>query len=514
MRLFPGWIVPPASVWLISLLFLAGCKDPTDHYRKGMELLGRKDYARANIEFRRAMARSQGTAETYYEAGVTAMELKLYKDAGKYFTSADGLANPKDKIAQDIKLNLGRIALFDRDFKTARDRAKWVLERNPRNQAARELLVLALTGLAQPEMASEELDLWLAAEPHSQQARIIKSGILLSKEDLPEAVKQLEDAAAQPTRTQQTLIALGNLYQLSDQFAKAEQVYTQAIPLDKDNMEPRRGLAWLYVRMGKRDRAEEAFRKIEELRPKDPESRAALGSYYLAMHEWGKAIPELLRAVQADKKDLFNKQRLAAAYLLSGQIENAGKLIKQLLDNDPSNSQTCLLAGIAALQSGRLEEAIEKLHVSMLNKESAMAQFFLGAAEDRKGNERQAQAAMTRALHIDPTLLGARLWLAEYWLRQSSPLSAISLLEKDPFAKRPNAVSQLLKARAYAALGNYEGANRELALVREQNPLLVPGYYERALTFLMKQQWSLAREPLEEGLRKEPSSLNLLAVVP
>ena len=239
------------------------------------------------------MVTKQGTVETYFEAGVTAMELKGYQEAIKYFTSAENLAGPKGQRAEDIKVRLAELALMTRDFKGCRDRARWVLERNPNNAKARELLVLALTALAEPKMAADELDLWLAADPHSQQARMIRSGILLSKEDLPDAVKQLEEAAQQPTRTQATLIALGNTYQFAQEYSKAEQAYLQAIPLDPNNMEPRKGLGWLYARTGKRDKAIEMFNKIRELKPQDPEARGALASYYLGQHDWRRPLPNL-----------------------------------------------------------------------------------------------------------------------------------------------------------------------------------------------------------------------------
>jgi cellulose synthase operon protein C len=500
--------------WFVCLLaiLLSGC-DRTDHYRKGMEWVDKKDYGRAHLEFRKAMSHSQGTASTYYEAGVTAMELKAYVDANKYLTMADNLAGTRDPLDIDIKVRLATLALFQRDFKNARELAKWVLERQPKNAKAHEVLVLALTGLAEPDMAAQELDLWLAVDPTSQQARMVRSGILLSKEDLPDATKQLEEAAAQPAKTPQTMIALGNLYQLSGQFPKAEQAYQQAATMDPSNVEPRKGLGWLYVRMGKPDKAEETFRNLSEMKTDDPPTRGALASYYLGQHMWPKGIAELERVRKAFPKDTYNKARLAAAYLLSGQHAKAKDLVKDLLNANPSDPQSSLLAGIMSLQEGQLDQAIVQLNNSMEYRPSATAQFFIAAAQDRKGEERGAQSAMTRALQMDPYLLGARLWLAEYWLRQSSPITALSLLQRDPQAKTPTPVTQLLKARCYSALGNYDQASKELAEVRAQHPEVVPGYYEVALKYLLKGQWAQARPALEEGLLKEPASINLLAVL-
>jgi tetratricopeptide (TPR) repeat protein len=500
--------------WIVCLLaFLLSACDRSDHYRKGMDWMAKKDYTRAHLEFLKAIKKNQGTVETYYEAGVSAMELNANSDANRFLAVADNLAGPKSPIDVDIKARLATLALLRRDFKDARDIAKWVLDRYPKNAKAHEILVLALTGLAQPEMAAQEMDVWLTEDPTSQRARMIRSAVSLSKEDLPEAIKQLEDAAAQPSKTAQTLISLGNLYQISGQYEKAEQAYRQAAGMDPNNVEPLKGLAWMYARLGKTDKSVEIFRKLAEMKPDDPVVRGSLAGYYLNQHLWPQAIAELERLRKLYPKDTYNRARLAGAYMLSGQRAKAGELVKVLMDEDSSNPQNTLLAGILEFQEGQVDKAIVHLSNSMEYRPSAMAQYFIGAAQDRKGDLQLAQVAMTRALRLDPNMIAARLWLAEYWLQQSAPSTALSVLLQDPQAKNPSVMEQLLLTRVYSAMGNYDMANKELAEVRKQHPEVVPAYYENALKFLIKHQWSQARPALEDGLEHEPASINFLAVL-
>jgi tetratricopeptide (TPR) repeat protein len=298
--------------------------------------------------------------------------------------------------------------LLRRDFKDARDIAKWVLDRYPKNAKAHEVLVLALTGLAQPETAAQEMDLWLGEDPTSQRARMIKSAVSLANADIPDAVKQLEDAAKQPSRTSQTLISLGNLYQISGQFEKAEHTYQEAATLDPDNIEPLKGLGWMYVRMGKPDKAEETFRKLGQMKPDDPMVRGTLAGYYLSEHMWPPAIAELERLRKLYPKDQYNRARLAGAYLQTRQRARAEELVTGLMADDSSNPQNSLLAGILEFQEGQVEKAIIHLNNSMEYRPSAMAEYFIGAAQDRKGDLQQAQVAMTRALRMNPNMLAAR----------------------------------------------------------------------------------------------------------
>ncbi len=478
-----------------------------------MESLSKKDYTRANLEFRKAMTNKQATPQTYYEAGITAIALHNDGEAISYLKSAENLAGPTHKLNTDIQLRLAQLALKTRDFKGARDRCKLLLQRNPDFAPAREVLVLALTGLAQPESAEEELQLWLAADPHSQQARMIRSGILVSHEDLPEAIKQMEAAAAQPTHTQATYISLGNLYQVAGLMTKAEQAYTEAQALDRANLEPLRGLGWLYARMGQTDKAVATFRKLADLSPNDGKNRGALAAYYLDRGAWPDAIAELQRLLKENPQDRFNANRLAAVYILSGHLESAKPMIQSLMKSDPTDPQTALLAGTEAFLGGRLDDAILYLNNSLQIKESAQALFFLGASQDRKGNDRQAQAAMTRALQRDPYLLGARLWLADYWLRQSSPATALSLLEKDPLAKNPHPMVRITKVKIYSAMRNYDAATKEMNVLQQETPGVVPTEFDRALRFLIQHKPAQARQALEEGLKKDPAAIHLLVIL-
>src|SRR5579871_5462819 len=87
------------------LVLLCGC-DRANHYEKGMEWVAKKDYSDALVEMRKAMAKDQGTADTYYQAGVAAMELSANADAKRYLDAADNLAGPRSKLDLDIKARL------------------------------------------------------------------------------------------------------------------------------------------------------------------------------------------------------------------------------------------------------------------------------------------------------------------------------------------------------------------------------------------------------------------------
>src|SRR5579871_2250645 len=494
------------------LVLLCGC-DRANHYEKGMEWVAKKDYSHALVEMRKAMAKDQGTADTYYQAGVAAMELSANADAKRYLDAADNLAGPRSKLDLDIKARLASLALLRRDFKDSRDLAKWVLDRDPKNAKAHEVLVFSLTALSQPEQAAQEMDLWLASDPSSQRERMVRSAISLSKEDLPEAIKQLEDAAAQQNHTAQTLVSLGNLYQAAGNYAKAQEAYQKGAEIDPGDIEPRKGMAWMYARMGKLDKAHEEFRHIAEVKPDDPEARGALAAFFMAQHRLNEAIAEMERLTKQYPKDVYNRGRLAAAYLLTGQRARSRELVNTLIKEDPSNPQHTLLAGILDFQDGQVDKAIVELNNSMEYRPSAIALYFIGACQDRKGDMQQAQVAMTRALRMDPDLIGARLWLAEYWLQQSAPTTALTMLQQDPQAKNPPPVEQLLLTRVYSAMGHYDLASKEMDDLRAKHPNSVPAYYADALRFLNKRQWAQARGALEQALDHDPSAINMLSVI-
>jgi len=109
--------------------------------------------------------------------------------------------------------------------------------------------------------------------PHSQTSAAhpdVRSGVLLSKEDLPEATKQLEEAAAQSTKNSADHDRFGQPLSVGPgQVSKAEQAYLQAASMDPNNVNRTR--VWVGCMCGwESGQRRRDFRKLAQMKPDDP----------------------------------------------------------------------------------------------------------------------------------------------------------------------------------------------------------------------------------------------------
>src|SRR5205807_2975018 len=84
-----------------------------------------------------------------------------------------------------------------------------------------------------------------------------------------------------------------------------------AIALDPKNLKLRREPAYLHLEMGKRDDAEQEFRRVLEIAPDDPLSNAQLGFLLLDRDDIAAAMPLLDRAVKSNNKEVVDRVRAA-----------------------------------------------------------------------------------------------------------------------------------------------------------------------------------------------------------
>lgn len=490
---------------------------PQEHYNRGMEYIKKKDYVRARLEFANAIRQHPTFPEAHYQLAVASLELadKDYGTAFRALLIAERLdEQKKSEFSIDIRLRLGLLLLYERDFQAVRERAQWVLKQDPSNNQARELLAFALSGLAQPKLAAQELDLLLEAMPQNLQARMMRASIFMADNEVEAAKQQLEEAVQRTNRSPESLVALGNLYQLAGQPEKAEPVYREAIQSYPDKVGPRNGLGWMYARLGQRQKAEDVFREIGRIRSQDPEAAAALANYYFFLKDWPLAIAELERVSAANPKDRLNRNRLAGAYLLAGRRADAEKLVARLTTENPADVQANLVSGVLHLQAGHNKEAIGAFnHVLHFRSDYAPAHFYLGVALYRDRNEQTAQQSLINALRRDPYLLVARVWLAELQLQHGSPEAALGTLRDAPPQQQQLPLVRLLRALCYVGMKRYNLAIDEIRSVLAEDPQMVPGYYQMGFTHLLDRQGELARQAMEAGLKAEPASVEMLTVL-
>jgi tetratricopeptide (TPR) repeat protein len=502
---------------LALLLPLAACgpHSAQDYLNRGIAEMNKKDYAHARIDLTLAVHKNTLFTEAYYLNGVAAMELHEYAEAYDAFMVAERLdAKPSNEYySVDLRLRLGLLMLYGRDYSNARVKAQWVLRRDPHNAKAHELMAFVFSALAQPQSATQELDEVLASEPRDLQARMMRASIYFASNEADEAIHQMQMAVEQTNRSPESLLALGNLYQIANQPEKATPLYREAIEKDPKNANAYIGLGWLYERNGNRPKAEETFREVAKVLPGDPDALMALGNFYLNQLELPIAIRELERIGGLNKSPKI-QNRLAGAYYLAGQYDDAERTVRRLIVADDQNVDARLLLGMLYLRTSRNNEAVGEFnHVLHFRPDYAAAHFYLGISEYNAHNEEVALQDMEAALRLDPFLISARVWHAELLLSQDSPAAALAVLRDAPESQRDLPTVRLLRALCDEAMKNDAQALDEVRSVLAVDPKMVASFYSMGFGKLLDRHLDIAKQALELGLKADPAGVEILRVL-
>jgi len=271
---------------------------------------------------------------------------------------------------------------IDGPLRTGIDRWKKALELNPGNFSAHHELA---------ELAEQRDELDLAAEHYLAAWRLLpeRKSVLLDLGRVLKSLNRIEDANAallaasrggEPRAAEAARELLPSRYPYVYEFRKA-------IDLDPANVELRREMAYLLLRMNHKDEAEREFKVITERAPDDLLSAAQLGFLYLGRNDRAAALPLLERVMKGKDIELANRVRaalqlpqtpapqsrnadtppekaaldaklMAERSIKAGYMKDALKYLKIAHENDPLDFAVMLQLGYAYNMLHDDEEAI------------------------------------------------------------------------------------------------------------------------------------------------------------
>jgi tetratricopeptide (TPR) repeat protein len=211
--------------------------------------------------------------------------------------------------------------------------------------------------------------------------------------------------------------AMGRLYgemagaQGNREYAnRAVKYYQEALKLDPSSPMIADELTDLYVHL---NRLQDAITLAEDMLKKDPDNvnaRRILGSVYLRMAQSGrdadaslqKAIEQYQKITQKDPNDADSWTTLADLYNAANNSTEAEKAFKAALKADPANTDA--LKGLAKLymSAGDARSAIESLKAATDKSPSGETLAELGSAYSEAGKHNEAIDALQRASELAP----------------------------------------------------------------------------------------------------------------
>jgi arylsulfatase A-like enzyme/Tfp pilus assembly protein PilF len=182
--------------------------------------------------------------------------------------------------------------------------------------------------------------------------------VLRSSGRLPEAISVLEQAASKGFADAPVLVTLGTMLQEADRLERSVAVLEAAVGMNGQDLEARNRLGTAYARMGRADEAEREFTRVLEEDPQSAEALTNLGILFLGINRAPAAIEVLRKAIAADPLARGASNALAAAYAKSGDLQQAVRLWRQLVEQRPDDADLLYNLGTALLQLKQPTEAL------------------------------------------------------------------------------------------------------------------------------------------------------------
>ena len=178
----------------------------------------------------------------------------------------------------------------------------------------------------------------------------------------PEALQRLAALAAKNPDNRTALTALGEMLRTDKQYDAAAKAYSQALALDKTDLERdwvlyyQRGIA--YERANEWTKAEPDFLKALALEPDQPQVLNYLGYTWVDRGvNLDKGFDMIQRAVKATPNDGFIVDSLGWAYFKLNKFDNAVTTLEQAVQLKPNDPQINDHLGDAYWKAGRKLEA-------------------------------------------------------------------------------------------------------------------------------------------------------------
>ncbi|WP_158258191.1 XrtA/PEP-CTERM system TPR-repeat protein PrsT [Rhodopila globiformis] len=340
-----------------------------------------------------------------------------------------------------------------------------------RIQRAYYLLAIVKEQLGQLEQAEDAAQKYLGRSPNDLAAYKVLARIQFAKHRPDQAIDTLSKVAESGKGDPETYDLLGRAYAATGRAAEAVQAFSKARDLAPNDVGVQTRLASEYMRMGKVDAAMTDLEHTLTLAPKIPAVGEALFFAALATGDTSKASDALakIRAAQGETDVVGNLEGLFKLAQLD--IPGAQATFSGLVAKNPDFMPARInLARVLAMQ-GKVADA-ETLLTAVLAKHPAQQPILTMLASTYVQANRlpDAIALLERAHAAEPNQLRVTLSLGDLYIRAGKPQQALDLTLNAPGDNANATGIPMLRAAAYAALGQRTDARTAYAAILKQDP--------------------------------------------
>src|ERR1700730_14800385 len=364
-------------------------KAKAKYLAEGQTYMKKGKFGDAAIEFRNALRLDPRFVDAYYQLAQADLAQHDWREAYVSLQKAIEL----DPGRLDARLDRGRLYLAARQFKDAEDEANFILQRQPNDVGAYQLLGAALIREQKPDKSLAAFGKVTELRPDDPSAYINTALVEINLHRFSDAEQHLKKALLVDPKSTEAYKDLANFYRLQNRPADAEQTFQQGLAQNPEAIA-------LYVQwasmLAAQDQNDKATALLDKLRNQLPKSSAAakvIGDYYFQRKDTDRALAEYRRGLSIEPKDLEIKKRMQDVNLAIGQLQLAADLDKELLNVAPKDVFVRIDHGRLLMAQGKLQDAVIYLQSVVADAAgSAEPHYYLALAYWQEGSLGQANS--------------------------------------------------------------------------------------------------------------------------
>jgi len=319
-------------------------------------------------------------------------------------------------------------------------------KQKPESSQVRSQLGLGLMAEGRHIQGVRELEQAVDIAPDMQQARLLVTLVHLQSRQYDKALEAAEGLLDEQPENLTALNLIGATQLAKGDEAAARATFERLLTVSPGNPSAAHNLAYLEIRDGKPENARQLYQQILEQHPGHVRTLLKFAELEESLGNQDEGIAWIERAMRENPDSLPPRLRLARIHLGRDQPDKALDLFtSSIREANPNHTALLATTGEAQLAIGDSSAAVKTFEeLARLLPDMAQVHYLLAKAYAANNNEKQTQAALERALELQPDHALSRLAMVRRLASTKQVDEARRMIEalKKQFPENPEILAQ------------------------------------------------------------------------